>query len=445
MLKFKLLLPVAIFFAAPPISAQELPSAPAEEPAQEEPGETIPLAGPPDEELARRLRGIYSQLEGLDGLRVQVRDGVVRLAGTTLTGKQRDRAEDIAARLEGVVAVNSDVEAEASIDRRTAPLITEAREFFRYLWDRLPLFLLALGAILAFWFLGWLLMRALRPFRGFAPNAFIETLLEQIVRIVLILAGVVVAMNILGATALLASVLGAAGVLGLAIGFAVRDTIENYIASILLSLRQPFAPGDFVMIENNEGHVVRLNSRATMLMTLDGNEVRIPNATVYKTIIVNYTRMPERRFQFEVGIGAENDLSCALALALRTTREVDGVLDEPKPQVIVDSLGEYAVILRIFGWMDQSHSNFLKVKSEAIRNVKEAFDADGISMPEPIRNYRQLPPPESESEGGRSPEPTESDLASITDTRADPVMKHKVSEARDKGEADLLAKDAPRE
>lgn len=441
----KFILPLLIFFTAAPLAAQELPSAPPEETAQGEAPRPIPLAGPPDEELATRLRSIYSRLEGLDGLRVEVSEGVVRLTGTTLTGRQRDRAEDIAERLQGVVAVSSDVEAEASIDRRTAPMITEARDFLRYLWSRLPLFLLGVGAVLAFWLLGWLLMRGLRPFRRFAPNAFIETLLEQVVRIIFVLAGLVVAMNILGASALLTSVLGAAGVLGLAIGFAVRDTIENYIASILLSLRQPFAPGDFVKIEDSEGHVVRLNSRATMLMTLDGNEVRIPNATVYKTIIVNYTRMPERRFEFEVGIGAENDLSCALALALRTMRQVGGVVDEPKPQVIVDSLGEYAVILRIFGWMNQSHSNFLKVKSEAIRNVKEAFDADGISMPEPIRNYRQLPASPSEPDEVKSPQPTDTDLAAIADTRADPTMEAKVNEARNKGEPDLLARDAPRE
>lgn len=301
----KLLLPLAILSTTLPAAAQDLPSAPSEAPAQEEAPAPIPLAGPQDEQIAARLRGIYSGVEGLAGVEVEVSQGVVRLTGTALTGKQRDRAEDIAGRLQGVVAVNSNVEAEASVERRTAPMITEAREFLRYLWNRLPLFLLGIGAVLAFWSVGWLLLRTLRPFRHFAPNAFIETLLEQVVRIVFVLAGLIVAMNILGATALLTSILGAAGVLGLAIGFAVRDTIENYIASILLSLRQPFAPGDFVKIEENEGHVVRLNSRATMLMTLDGNEVRIPNATVYKTIIINYTRMPERRFEFDVGIGAE--------------------------------------------------------------------------------------------------------------------------------------------
>lgn len=445
MAALKFLLPLAILLTALPAAAQDLPSAPSEEPAQEEAPAPIPLAGPQDEQIAERLRGIYSRLEGLADVQVEVSEGVVRLTGTALTGKQRDRAEDIAGRLEGVVAVNSKVEAEANVERRTGPLLTEAREFARYLWTRLPLFLLGVGAVVAFWLVGWLLMRVLRPFRRFAPNAFIETLLEQVVRIVFVLAGLLVALNILGATALLTSILGAAGVVGLAIGFAVRDTIDNYIASILLSLRQPFAPGDFVKIEENEGHVVRLNSRATMLMTLDGNEVRIPNATVYKTIIINYTRMPERRFEFEVGIGTEDDLTCALALALRTMREVDGVVDEPKPQVIIDSLGDYAVILTVFGWMDQRRSNFPRVRSEAIRAVKEAFDADGISMPEPIRNYRQLPAPAIDSPDSGSPEPSQTDLIAIADTRADPVMEDKLNEARNTGEPDLLAKDAPRE
>lgn len=439
---------LALLLLSAPVAAwgQDLLPAPAEVEATEEPTpDEIPLSSPPDAQIADRLRGIFSRLEGLQGLSVEASNGVVRLTGTTLSSNQRERAEEIAKRVSGVVAVDNQIEAEASIDRRAVPLISEAKEFFRYVLSRLPLLLLAIAAVAAFWFAGWLLTKAIRPFRRLAPNAFIETLFEQIVRIAFLVIGFVVAMNLLGATALLASVLGAAGVLGLAIGFAVRDTIENYIASILLSLRQPFAPGDFVSIDDNEGHVVRLNSRATMLMTLDGNEVRIPNATVYKTIIINYTRMPERRFEFEVGIGTENDIACALALALRTVREVEGVLKDPKPEALVNSLGEYAVLLSVFGWMDQNHSNFLKVKGEAIRRVKEAFDDDGISMPEPIRNYRTLPAPAADDDAGKGPEPSREDLAAVSDTSADPVMEQKVSEVRRSGEPDLLATDAPRE
>ncbi len=439
-------LALLFLFTSVDVRAQDVLPAPAEAESSEEPapGE-IELASPPDVRIANRIRGIFSRLEGLQDLRVDVDEGVVRLTGTTLTGAQRKRAEEIAGRISGVVAVDNQVQADANINRRAVPLISQARESFWYVLSRLPLLLVAAAAVALFWALGWLLTRVIRLFGRLAPNAFIETLLEQIVRIAFVVIGLVVAMNLLGATALLASILGAAGLLGLAIGFAVRDTIENYIASILLSLRQPFAPGDFVSIEGNEGHVVRLNSRATMLMTLDGNEVRIPNATVYKTIIINYTRMPERRFEFEVGIGAENDLACALALALRTMRGVDGVLSDPKPEVIVASLGEYAVILTVFGWMDQNRSNFLKVKSEAIRNVKEAFDGDGISMPEPIRNYRELKAPEPESDMDEAEEPSRADLAAVSDTSADPVMERKVSEVRNSGDPDLLATDAPRE
>ena len=85
---------------------------------------------------------------------------------------------------------------------------------------------------------------------------------------------------------------------GLAVGFALRDLVENYIASLMLSLRQPFAPNDQVLIEGFEGRVVRLTSRATILMTLDGNHVRIPNAVVFKGTIVNLSHNPERRLRF---------------------------------------------------------------------------------------------------------------------------------------------------
>ena len=104
---------------------------------------------------------------------------------------------------------------------------------------------------------------------------------------VILIIGIVLALSVLDASGLVSSVLGAAGLLGLALSFALRDTVENYIVSILLSLRQPFAPNDDVMIEGRQGRVIRLTSRATELLTLDGNHIRIPNAIVFEGVIVN--------------------------------------------------------------------------------------------------------------------------------------------------------------
>src|SRR3546814_18053336 len=97
----------------------------------------------------------------------------------------------------------------------------------------------------------------------------------------------------------------------------------------MLSRRQPFRANDHVVIEGHEGRVVRLTSRATILMTLEGNHLRIPNSTVFKAVILNYTRNPARRFDFELGIDANDDPVDGMAVGLRPIRALAFVLDTP--------------------------------------------------------------------------------------------------------------------
>lgn len=399
----------------------------------------------PDAEIAERLRGLFTSIDGLQEVRPEVQGGVVILRGSTLTAADGERAEAIAGRLAGVVSVENELTTEHRVSRRVQPLVERGHQLLRDAINFAPLIVVAVLTFAAFWLAGHLLTRSSRLFRKIAPNPFIESLIEQALRLIFIVGGLVAAMSILGATALLKSVLGAAGLVGLAIGFAVRDTIENYIASILLSVRQPFAPNDLVVIEGHEGRVTRLNSRATLLMTLDGNEVRIPNATVYKSVIINLTRSPERRFEFEVGVGTENELGQAQAIALSATKSVPGVLSDPPPSVVVHELGAYAVVVKVLAWADQSNSDFQKVRSEAIRKVKGALEEAGVSMPEPIQNVRSLedkPPPQARaSSSGASP----SELSEISDTAADHTIKDKVHHLRATGEEDLLSPHAPRE
>lgn len=418
--------------------AQEVPAA-AEEPAAQE-ASPLPLASP-DAEIAARLAGIYAEVDGLAGVRPQVRDGVVSLQGGALTSADKAKAEAIAERLAGVVSVENQLVVEHRVSRRLNPLVDRAQEMARAVLYFLPLLLVAVAVFAAFWFVGKLLTRSTRLFRRLAPSPFIEALIEQVIRMGFILAGLVAAMSILGATAVLGSILGAAGLFGLAVGFAVRDTIENYIASILLSVRQPFAPNDHVIIEGYEGKITVLNARATVITTFDGSEVRIPNATVYKANITNFTRSPERRFEFEIGIGYENDLSCALALALGAAKQVDGVLAEPGPAVLVDRLDTYTIVVKVLGWADQVTSDYGKVKSETIRQVKEAFDAAGVSMPEPIQNIRRLDAEAPAAAAPTPPQPSEATLREIRDTGADHTLSRKVSAIRSTSDTDLLSRE----
>lgn len=398
----------------------------------------------PDPEIARRLKGLFRQLDGLEQVHVQVADGVVTLTGTTLTVENRNKAEEVASRLAGVVSVENEVEIEHRIGRRLGPMVAKAKEIGRDTIAFLPLLLLGLIVLLGFWLFGRLLTRSTNLFDRIAPNPLVQTLAAQIVRLVFIVIGLVLAMRIVGASALLGTVLGAAGVLTLAIGFAVRDTVENYIASILLSIRRPFDPNDHVIIEGMEGRVTRLNSRATFLTSFDGNELRIPNAIVYKAKIINYTQIPERRFEFEVGVGYETDLRQALAIALTAAKSTSGVLATPEPTVVVDDLDASTISLVVRGWVDQRTDDFAKVRGSTIRAVKTAFDEKSISMPAPTQNIRTIdegkPKPKQVPKAG--PAATEE----ATDTSADHTIARKVSAIRSRGEGeDLLTAEAPKE
>jgi small-conductance mechanosensitive channel len=177
-------------------------------------------------------------------------------------------------------------------------------------------------------------------------------------------------------------------VLGLALGFAVRDTIGNYVSSLMLSLRQPFRPNEHVVIDEHEGRVIRLTSRATILMTLDGNHLRIPNSTVYKAVILNYSRNPNRRFHFDLGVDGDDNSMDAIATGLEALNSLDLVVDDPNPNGIIHKVGDSNVAIRFFGWIDQGRTDFLKGRSLAIQSVKTALENAGFALPEPIYRLR---------------------------------------------------------
>ena len=385
---------VAGLVLATPAAAQEIPGLPgageaAEVAAGPAPGTVEAEATPEDDlEIEERLREIYSTVAGLEGIEPEVRSGVVVLSGEALSSADRERAVRIARQLRGVVEVEERIAEVRDVERRLAPAFANLRERLWGIAAALPLLGVALAIFLAFALLARWVGRWRQPYERLAPNRFLRDLLRQAVRALLVLAGAILALETLDATALVAAVAGAAGLAGLALGFALRDLVENYVASVLLSVRQPFLPNDHVVIEGQEGRVVRLTSRATILMTLEGNHVRIPNADVFKGTILNYSRNPRRRFDFRVGVDVATDLAAAIELAVGTLDRMEGVLDDPPPHGWVVELGESNVVLHLFGWMDQRRAEWAKVRGEAIRVVKEAFDAAGIGMPEPIYDLR---------------------------------------------------------
>ena len=397
-----------------------------------------------DRDIRRRLQEIFSELNSLQNLEISVSSGVVTLKGEVDSTASEAKALQFTRQVEGVVEVENELTVNRSLSKRLEQTRRKMIMMGRKVMEGLPLFVLALLVFILFWMLGRWASNRRSLFRRISPNHFIASLVGQIAQLGFIIVGAVVALVLLDATALLGTILGAAGIFGLAVGFAVRDTVENYIASILLSLRNPFEVNDLVTIDGHEGNVARLTSRATILISLDGNHIRIPNAVVFKAVITNFTRNPERRFEFDVGIDTEQDLLEAQTLALETLEDVTGVLPEPRPMVIIEALGDSNVLLRIYAWVDQRHHNFAKVRSEAIRRVKAAFDAAGIVMPEPIYKLRMI---ERGPDAAAAPrKPVTADARDIQDVSAENIQHPGAMDdpARDRGE-NLLTPEAPKE
>lgn len=336
-------------------------------------------------------------------------------------------------------------------------LLAGLRDLGSELLDYLPLIGLALVILLAFVWLSRAAGRWRRPYRRVSPSPFVQDLVRHAAQTAIFVVGALVALEVAGATAVATAVLGTAGVFGLAIGFAFKDLVENYIAGVLLSLRQPFEPNDHVVIDGHEGKVIRLTSRATILMTLDGNHLRLPNAQVFKGVMLNYSRNPLRRFSFSVGVGTGEDLAAALRVGIEAVASVPGVLADPEPWAQIEALGDSSVGVLYYGWLDQRRSNFALVRSEAIRRVKEALEGAGLELPEPTYRVRMEAPArpavEAEAEADRAaparpPLPSQ-DLAQdlSQDGSAPDAIDRQIAEERVEAPADedLLRPEAPKE
>ncbi|QXT40535.1 mechanosensitive ion channel family protein [Gymnodinialimonas ceratoperidinii] len=394
-----------------------------------------------------RIMAILGQLEGYDDVRATVSSGIVTLRGTVVDATRITALNDLVARVEGVVAIENTVSESTDVVERLNPAVERMQERIAQTIAFSPLILVALSAGGLIIIFGFWLARLKWPWDRIAPNAFIADIYRQIVRLAFVVIGIVLALDLLNATALLGTILGAAGIVGLAIGFAVRDTVENFISSIMLSIRQPFRPKDLVEIEGDLGHVIRLTSRATILLSPDGNHIRIPNSTVFKAKIINYTRNDERRFTFLVGIDPNADISEAQRIILAALGELPFLLDAPGPAVWVEGLGASTIDITAAGWIRQHETGIGMAKGEAIRVVKARLEEAGIALPEPT--YRLIGAEASELDTSAPAKPTAAPAqveVQNVGTDEDAALKEIIEAEREAlPDDDLLRREAPQE
>ncbi len=339
-----------------------------------------------DEEIGERLNQILKATGKYKKTEIKVKDGVVFLEGQAKNERLKQWAAETAAKVEDVVAVFNGIEVAEPSPWDFHPALAELQVIWFDFIRALPFIAFGLATLLLTWLTATIIYRLSQILlKRQISNNLLRQVFGRALALLVLVIGLYLVLQVAGLTRLALTVLGGTGLLGLILGIAFRDITENFLASVFLSVQQPFSTGDLIQIGDALGYVQRMTYRVTLLMLLDGNHLQIPNATVYKSNICNFTSNPNCRQDFVIGIGYENLTTDAQHLALQILADHPAVLKDPEPWVLVDSLGSSSVNLRIYFWVNGHKHSWLKVKSSVIRLVKRAFQDADISLPDESR------------------------------------------------------------
>ena len=181
----------------------------------------------------------------------------------------------------------------------------------------------------------------------------------------------------------LISILGLSSV---AIGFAFRDILQNFLAGILLLLSEPFRIGDQIVINDFEGTVEDIQTRATFLKTYDGRRIVIPNSNLFTNSVTVNTAHDKRRLQYDIGIGYGDDIAGAKQILLDTVRAIPGVLDDPAPDTLVVKLADSSVNIRLRWWIQPPRQlDILQSQDVVLEKIATALLGNGFDLPFPTQ------------------------------------------------------------
>lgn len=187
--------------------------------------------------------------------------------------------------------------------------------------------------------------------------------------------GITIALKIAGIdlTTILAAV-------AFGIGFALRDLIMNFLSGVFILVGRQFTIGDFIKVGNTLGKVMEIQTRATILKAIDGTKVIVPNADIFTKQVVSYTTNPMRRVAVPLYVSYDTDLNYATKIALDVLKKHPKIMKKPAPSVLIQNYGDSTIDLSARFWVG-TRDGWVKIKSDIMRQMLEAFTAAGIDVP----------------------------------------------------------------
>jgi small conductance mechanosensitive channel len=177
------------------------------------------------------------------------------------------------------------------------------------------------------------------------------------------------------------------GIGSVAVGFAFKDILQNFLAGLLILFTEPFRVGDLIEAQGQLGEVEEIQTRATFVKTLDGRRAVVPNAALFVDTVLVLTAYVARRVEVDLSVGYGDDLGQARRLVLEAVGQVEGVASEPAPHVLVDAHGDSGVLLKARWWVpNQGGPGIAGSKDAVLERLAETFPAAGLDIPYPTRS-----------------------------------------------------------
>ncbi|HEX2752684.1 MAG TPA: mechanosensitive ion channel family protein [Alphaproteobacteria bacterium] len=203
--------------------------------------------------------------------------------------------------------------------------------------------------------------------------------------------GFLIALTIILPSLRPADLLASFGIGSLALGFAFKEILQNWMAGLLILLRLPFRRGDQISINGAEGTVQRIEPRATIIQTYDGRDIVIPNTTVYTSMVIVHTSRKTRRIEIDFTVGYAYEFRRIRSIIENSLSDIEEVMKDPIPQIMCWNLGDTSLGIKVRWWIRSDKTHEIVSRARVVQAIKEGFDANDIDPTDPqLILYQQV-------------------------------------------------------
>ena len=247
--------------------------------------------------------------------------------------------------------------------------------------EQLPL--LAAGIVVLFFF--WMLARIIKgTFLAASSRANLDyrlrILVSRLIGVAVFVLGIFTALTIIIPSFRFGDMVAGLGFTSFIVGFATKDILNNLLSGVLILWKETFKIGDYIFVKDRQGKVEYIGVRATTLKMDDGEKILMPNGDMYSNPLTIRGANAERRMKLDISIGYNAEIEQAKVSILKVTREAEGVVSEPPPNVYVTDLAAAGVDLSIYFWIKTDENNPMAVFDRVAVGIKKILGESSIEI-----------------------------------------------------------------